>query len=48
MGTQYSIFTKVGSNMILSVANPEAASALIAPLNLGVFFGDKCVDGSSL
>ncbi|KAG9197853.1 hypothetical protein G6514_000794 [Epicoccum nigrum] len=48
MGTQYSIFTKVSSNMVLSVANPEAASAVIVPLNLGVFFGDKCVDGSSL
>lgn len=49
-GTQYvySVFVQIGANPILSVADPSGATAPLSTLNLGLFFGDKCVDGSSL
>jgi hypothetical protein len=47
-GLQQSVFARVGANLQLFAATADAVSALVVPLNLGVFFGDKCVDGSSL
>jgi hypothetical protein len=47
-GSQQSVFVRVGSNVQLSTATAGAINAQIVALNLGVFFGDKCVDGSSL
>ena len=48
MGTQYSVFARVSTGLALAVATPDAINAQVVALNLGVFFGDKCIDGSSL
>lgn len=45
---QYTMFARVATNVQLFGASAGSVSAVVVPLNLGVFFADKCVDGSSL
>ena len=45
---EYVNFAKLDGNPALYAATASSLSANLVPVSLGVFFGDKCVDGSSM
>ena len=45
---EYVNFAKLGGDPALYAATASSLSANLVPVSLGVFFGDKCVDGSSM